>query len=240
MHLLDLLPGIIWSGFLGLIAGNFATSPIYRLPRGESLFLRDPYCGDCNAKLKPKDLFPVLSWLMTRGKCRYCGAAVPGAYTAIEALTCILFIVCYLQYGFSERFLLVSLGITAFLMLITMLLLDDFFSDKTLVATIVLGMLCRTLLDGTLYGFAGSAFAGLLAGIAIWRISGTPMVRDVTAFPAYLKLLLAAGVWLPLSRLAIVLLAALIAALIRQDKKRLPEITIIVCTCVLVLSRSVW
>ncbi len=140
-YFIDLLPGIIWSGFMGLAIGNFATNPIYRLPRGESLFARDPYCGDCNAPLKPRDLFPVLSWLSTGGKCRYCGARVPGAYTVTEALIGAIFVTLYLRLGWSERFVLESFGLTAFVMIAVMLFIDGFFSDRTLVACLMLGML---------------------------------------------------------------------------------------------------
>src|SRR5277367_1661156 len=106
----QLLEGIILSGFLGLAFGNFATNPIYRLPRSESLFLKDPYCGDCNAKLMPKDLFPVLSWVMTRGKCRYCGASIAADYAIIEALIGLLFVLAFIKWGLSESFLLASFG----------------------------------------------------------------------------------------------------------------------------------
>lgn len=235
-HLLDILPGIIWSGFLGLIAGNFSTSPIYRLPRKESLFARDPYCGDCNAPLKPRDLFPVLSWLSTRGHCRYCGAKVPGTYTATEALVCILFVLCYLKYGFSEQFILVAFGITAWVMLAAMLIIDSFFSDRTLIAAMVLGMLHRVLLEGTLYGFLGGAYAGLITGVIAWKFSGQKMSRNMAEFPPYLKLLTIAGIWLPAPYLAILLLLSLCAALGRKILKIRMELFIIL----LVILLSLW
>lgn len=226
-HFLELLPGIIWAGFLGLAIGNFATNPIYRLPRNESLFARDPYCGDCNALLKPCDLFPMLSWLSTGGKCRYCGAKVPGAYTLTEALTGLLFIAFYLKFGFSEQFILCAFGTTALLMLAMMLYIDNFFSDRTLVACMALGMLSRTLADGTIYGFAGTAYAGLIAGAVAWKWSKKPMARDFASFPAYLKLLAVAGIWLHWIPLAFFLAAVLASSLLRSEKKWLVEWVII-------------
>lgn len=220
MNWLDMLPGIIWSGFLGLAIGNFATNPIYRLPRNESLFARDPYCGDCNAPLKPRDLFPVLSWLSTRGKCRYCGAGVPGAYTVAEALTGLLFVVFYLKYGFSERFMLTAFGSTALIMIAMMRYIDGFFSNRTLVAVIMFGMLARTLQDATLYGFLATGYAGLMAGAVAWKLSGKPMARDMGAFPGYLKLLVAAGVWMHPMPFALLLVAGLAAAFVEKIFKR--------------------
>lgn len=213
---------------MGLAIGNFATNPIYRLPRGESLFARDPYCGDCNARLLPRDLFPVFSWLSTGGKCRYCGAAVPGAYTVTEALIGALFVAFYLKMGWSEKFILCSFGLTAFVMIAMMLYIDNFFSDRTLVAALTLGMLYRTLQDGSIYGFAGTAYAGLMAGALAWKLSGRPMVRDAAAFPPYLKLLVLAGIWLNWMQLAILLVVAGAGSLLSKRRKWLAEYVIIV------------
>lgn len=236
--LLDILPGIIWSGFLGLAFGNFATNPIYRLPRNESLFGKDPYCGDCNALLKPRDLFPVLSWCMTRGKCRYCGAVVPGAYTLAELLTCLAFIAAYLQFGFTEKFFLISFGITAFIMIAMMLYIDNFFSDRTLVAAMAIGAVYRTLMDGTVYDAAGGAFAGLIVGVVVWRLSGVPMQRETSAFPLYLKLLVASGLWLATPTFYVLMLASLIALPFKNGRRWIPEYVIITLTSLLVLAEK--
>jgi leader peptidase (prepilin peptidase) / N-methyltransferase len=229
------LPEIIWAGFLGLVMGNFLTSPLYRLPRGVPLSGEDPYCDNCHARLKPRDLFPVLSWILSRGKCRYCGTSITGTYAAVEIAICVLFIICYLQYGFSEDFLLVSFGVTVLLALLLMLTSDDYFSDCTLIVCIVLGMLQRTLHDGTIYGFAGTGFAGLLVGVSAWKLSGKPWVRDVGAFPSSLKLLCAAGVWLNLSQLAAVCVAAAAASIFTKERKWMPQWAIGTCTVLQVL-----
>jgi prepilin signal peptidase PulO-like enzyme (type II secretory pathway) len=237
MHLFSLLSGIIVSGVFGLYIGNFATNPIYRLPRNEPIFIKDPYCGDCNARLVRRDLYPVLSWLLSRGRCRYCGASVPAAYAVTEALVGALFVICYLEYGFSEQFILLSLGMTSFVMLAMMLILDNFFSNITALACIVLGMLYQLLLEGTIYGFAGGGFAGLFIGAAIWRISGQALTRDVKAFPNYLKLLVAAGIWLSLPQLIITFVIAGIGLPLRKSRVWFPELIIITCIMVLLLTR---
>lgn len=91
---------------LGPAVGNYACSVVYRLPRGKTPFERHPYCGHCNADLKPIDLFPIWSWLSTRGKCRYCAGPIPSIYTVIEVACGAVFIAYFLQFGISEQFLL--------------------------------------------------------------------------------------------------------------------------------------
>jgi prepilin signal peptidase PulO-like enzyme (type II secretory pathway) len=237
MEFAHILQGVIFSAFLGLFFGNFATNPIYRLPRRESLFLKDPYCGDCNHILTAKDLFPVLSWLMTRGKCRYCGASVPPTYAGVEAVIGLLFVVCYLKSGFSENFVLVSLGMTALIMIAIMLYLDNFFSGKTLIASLFLGALYRTLQDGTVYDMAGGAFAGLIVGAAAWRFSGKELIRDIVAFPPYLNLLVAAGTWLPLHQFFMACIVAAAGVPLAKDRPWIVEWNIIVYVLLAVLLR---
>lgn len=232
----ELMIGLIISGMMGLIAGNYATSPIYRLPRNEPIFAKDPYCGDCNHKLYPKDLFPVLSWLSTRGKCRYCGAGVPGMYTATEAVVCALFVLFYLQYGLTERFLLLSFGSTSLVMLVAMLSIDNFFSDRTFVVSLMLAAVYRTLTEATIYGFGGGAFAGLMLGAVIWKLSGKEMQRDYGAFPYYLRLLILAGAWLTPHQWLGALPICAFGALMRSQGRWMAEYAILGATVVMLLA----
>lgn len=234
----NMMIGIIISGMMGLIAGNYATSPIYRLPRNEPIFAKDPYCGDCNHKLYPIDLFPVLSWVSTRGKCRYCGAGVPGVYTLTEAFVCLLFVSFYLQYGLTEKFLLLSFGATSLVMIAAMLSIDNFFSDRTFAVSLAFAAIYRTLAEATVYGFAGGAFAGMMLGAMVWKFSGKTMVRDAASFPSYLKLLIVAGAWLPLPQLLAILPVCAFAGAVRDSKKWLPEFTIVGGTLVMLLIRT--
>lgn len=100
--------GLIWMIVLGPAVGNYACSVVYRLPKGQTPFERHPYCGSCNTSLKPIDLFPILSFCLTRGKCRYCSAPIPSIYTAIEVACLVLFVANFLLCGMGEQFLLLT------------------------------------------------------------------------------------------------------------------------------------
>lgn len=102
--------GLIMMLVIGPAIGNYACSVVYRLPRGKTPFERHPFCGHCNADLKPIDLAPILSWCMTRGKCRYCGGPIPGVYTVIELACLALFVTNFLRFGISETFLLLCVA----------------------------------------------------------------------------------------------------------------------------------
>lgn len=73
--------------YLGATIGSFLNVVIYRMPLG--LKLSEPkhsFCPNCKHQLGIPDLFPLLSWLFLRGKCRHCGVKVPARYFIVELL----------------------------------------------------------------------------------------------------------------------------------------------------------
>lgn len=55
-------------------------------------------CPHCKHTLQAVDLIPLLSWLMLRGKCRYCGKPIGWQYPLVEALTAVLFVASYIWW----------------------------------------------------------------------------------------------------------------------------------------------
>jgi leader peptidase (prepilin peptidase)/N-methyltransferase len=86
-------------GLLGLLVGSFLNVVIWRVPRGESVVRPPSACPSCHAVIQPRDNLPVLSWLLLRGKCRDCGAAISVRYPLVEAGTAALFVVMALRFG---------------------------------------------------------------------------------------------------------------------------------------------
>lgn len=81
---------------LGACIGSFLNVCIYRLPKGESLIKRNSHCMTCGEPIKHRDLIPIVSWCILRGKCRNCKAKISARYTVVEALTGVLFmLVCW-------------------------------------------------------------------------------------------------------------------------------------------------
>jgi len=83
----------------GLCIGSFLNVCIYRIPAGRSLLRPGSSC-QCGERIKPWDNIPVLSWFLLRGKARCCHAPISKRYPAIEALTAVLFILCWLRLPF--------------------------------------------------------------------------------------------------------------------------------------------
>ena len=76
---------------VGLAVGSFLTLIIDRIPRGVSIVSPRSQCDRCHNPLGPLDLVPLISYLWLRGRCRYCGAAIPLRTTTVEVGTSVLF-----------------------------------------------------------------------------------------------------------------------------------------------------
>jgi leader peptidase (prepilin peptidase)/N-methyltransferase len=78
---------VIVVGLAGLLVGSFLNVVAHRLPRGESIVSPGSRCPSCGAGVKPYDNVPLVSWLLLRGRCRACGAAIGWQYPLVEAAT---------------------------------------------------------------------------------------------------------------------------------------------------------
>jgi leader peptidase (prepilin peptidase)/N-methyltransferase len=80
---------------VGACVGSFLNVIIYRLPAGESVIHPASHCA-CGAPIAWYDNIPLLSWLLRRGRARCCGRAFSVRYPAVELLTALLFLACWL------------------------------------------------------------------------------------------------------------------------------------------------
>ena len=64
--------------------GSFLALLIVRLPAGAPVVSGRSRCPSCGNTLAALDLVPLLSWLISRGRCRHCGEPVSRLYPGIE------------------------------------------------------------------------------------------------------------------------------------------------------------
>jgi leader peptidase (prepilin peptidase)/N-methyltransferase len=81
----------------GACIGSFLNVCIYRLPKGESVVSPGSHCG-CGKPIAWHDNIPILSWLLLRGRARCCGRPFSIRYPAVELLTGLLFLACWLLF----------------------------------------------------------------------------------------------------------------------------------------------
>ncbi|MGC9316937.1 MAG: prepilin peptidase [Armatimonadota bacterium] len=84
---------------IGAAVGSFLNVVIFRLPRRESLLWPPSRCLSCGERLGVADLFPVLSYLALRGRCRHCGRRFSARYMLVELFTGLSALAAWHVYG---------------------------------------------------------------------------------------------------------------------------------------------
>lgn len=96
MSFLFLIPLVV---VVGLLVGSFLTVVADRVPRGDSINRPPSACGNCDLRLGPLDLVPVLSWLALGGKCRRCRNPIGIDPIVIELLNVAIWVLFALRFA---------------------------------------------------------------------------------------------------------------------------------------------
>lgn len=165
---------ILAATMFGAIFGSYATLFAYRLPRKESCFGRyfgkKSRCPKCDKIIRTRELIPLINWLVTLGKCRNCQSKIPKTHLFIEVATTASFIISYLQFGFSDYFIIYSLISTGLVILIVTDYTHNLFPDSLLNFIIMISLAGRVLHDQNVIDSVYSAISGVFAAIIFYKI----------------------------------------------------------------------
>ncbi len=80
---------LVWWGAVGLMVGSFLNVAIHRLPLDDETLGRPRHsrCPSCKHQLSWRENVPLLSWVLQRGRCRWCSWRIPWRYPFVELLT---------------------------------------------------------------------------------------------------------------------------------------------------------
>ena len=234
------IPGAsIALGFvLGLIVGSFLNVVILRLPARlmhawreqsrELLELDAPadaappglvweasHCPHCKHALGPFENIPLLSWLVLRGKCRHCQAAISIQYPLVELLTGVCSAVILWKFGPGWQ---AAAGLALTWTLIALAGIDvrtQLLPDQLTVPLLWLGLLLSLV---PLFVDARASVIAAAAGyLSLWAVYWAFKLLTGKEGMGYgdFKLLAALGAWMgPSALLPIVLISSLIGAVV--------------------------
>jgi len=92
----------------GTLFGSFFTLAIYRLPRKQDITHTRSYCPNCKHKLGFFDCFPILSYVSTIGRCKYCKRPISIRYPIIELINGFVFLFIFMFLGFTWEALILT------------------------------------------------------------------------------------------------------------------------------------
>ena len=141
------------------MVGSFLNVCIYRLPRDLSIVTPRSFCPHCKYSIPWFLNIPLVTWLTLRGRCKNCGAPISPRYFAVELLTGIAFLSCWLVFGKAS----VALALVY--------------------ATLIAGLIAATFIDFEHYIIPdeitlGGAVVGVAASFFVPALQGAPTLGE--------------------------------------------------------------
>ena len=89
----------LWLAVLGAVLGSFLDCAVSRRAAGEPWHRGRSRCISCGHPLGARDLVPVASYLLRRGRCRFCGRKIPAECLLAELAGAGMFLCLGLRFG---------------------------------------------------------------------------------------------------------------------------------------------
>ena len=93
---------LVLAFIFGTVLASFITCTAGRLLAGMDWINEHSHCDTCGHQLGALDLFPIFSYVLLGGKCRYCGAKVPIRCLISEVLLGFVFVGVVLCHGYID------------------------------------------------------------------------------------------------------------------------------------------
>lgn len=88
-------------GLAGLSMGSFIDAFTWRLRTKRNFITGRSECEKCHHVLAAMDLIPVISWVLLKGRCRYCQVKLSPVAPFTELLLGVLFVVSFLVWPYG-------------------------------------------------------------------------------------------------------------------------------------------
>ncbi len=230
---------------LGLLVGSFLNVVIYRVPEGLNrnwklqakqmldlpleqgegerfnILMPPSHCPSCKAAIKPWQNIPILSYVLLKGQCKHCHAAISLRYPLVELLTGLVFAVCAWKFGATWT-AVAAMVFSAYLIAMIFIdadtqLLPDQLTLPLMWAGIVFHLAAYLLqADWGITTLVDSLLGAIVGYMSLWSIF--QLFKLVTGKEGMgygdFKLLAALGAWLGISVLPIIIIMSAVVGLI--------------------------
>ncbi|MCK9432971.1 MAG: prepilin peptidase, partial [Candidatus Omnitrophica bacterium] len=162
----------------GSIVGSFLNVCIHRMPKGESVVWPRSHCPQCQKRIPGYDNIPFLSFIILKGRCRYCHQKISWRYPLVEFLTGLLTVVFFNRFGLSYEFFLYMVMLWALIVATFVDIKHRIIPDEVSIGGIITGFI---MVSATGFAFSPLKFSfspmlksalGILAGGGIIYLTG--------------------------------------------------------------------
>lgn len=217
---------IVLAFLFGAVFASFITCTAWRVVRNEDWIYGHSHCDTCGHELSTADLFPIVSYIALKGKCRYCGSKVPPRDLIFEIILGVLFAATLWLHGVVDAAVIAVLALEMLLLGLSLADWDSGVIPNGFLAAILVVWIMSVGFrpDTQRFAFEGliaSLAAGILMAI-VTAVIGKLFKSKVSYGPTKLAmcLLLFLGFKGAVVAVALGLLLGIVFALICKAKKR--------------------
>lgn len=157
---------------LGACMGSFINCLAWRMTHGESIMRGRSHCDFCSHTLGAADLIPIISYLFSGGRCRYCRAKLSASHIVIELLTAAAYVGVLLRFDITLK-TVEGIMLTTILIAVSLTdIYDCIIPDGFIIAGVIIKLgfilasknVIKSLVESAVGGFA---VAGVLLVIVV-------------------------------------------------------------------------
>ena len=202
--------------FLGCTLGSFIGLVVARLPH--QLRWRDEYkenwnivfprsqCDHCENKIVWYALIPVLGYLLSLGKCKYCAKRVPFIYPLTEMFCGFLLVYLFHRHGLTPHFYLISILALSLFFLAWIDINEHWLPAVVTIPLFWLGLLYSPFCNDPILRIQGAALGFSLPLFAMWAVS--LLKKSDLIAGGDIALITVAGAWFGLDKMLTYIIAS--------------------------------
>ncbi len=199
----------------GIVIGSFLNVCIHRIPLKKSIIYPSSSCPECGEKIRFFDNIPLISYIVLRGRCRYCSKPIPIRYPLVELMMGLLSVALFLRYGVGHQYFLFLIFSASLLVISFIDLQHRIIPDVISIPGVLLG-LAISFIPGditwydSLIGIVGGGGILYLVAVVFERLTGKEGMGG-----GDIKLLAMIGAWMGWRPLPfIILISSLTGAIV--------------------------
>ena len=159
----------IVSVIFGAMIGSFLNVCIYRLPKEESIIWPRSHCPTCKKMIRFYDNIPLISYLLLRGRCRYCKGPISIQYPLVEGITALSSLFLFMKFGPSLSYLFYFAFVAALIAITVIDLYHQIIPDGISLPGIGVGLLASLVIPQIT--FFNSLMGILLGGGSLFLVA---------------------------------------------------------------------
>lgn len=216
---------VILAFILGNVFGSFLNCAAWRIAHNMSFMRGHSICPNCQHELGALDLIPIVSYVASRGRCRYCKEPISIRYPITEVLFGIISVVMLVKDGVSVLYLR-DFVFASCLFCLSLVDLEIYeIPNGTLIVAIIAWVLSLPFIDTDMNYIVihvGTAFGFAIAFLVLSLVMDKMLGKD-TLGGGDIKLFFVVGMYLGLvAGMFTVILAAIVALVFARGRERIP------------------